>query len=343
MTTKTGKRPKFTLKKCTWELTTLCNLRCAHCGTRAGIRDKKQLSLEKCLSIADELAGIACKSVSLIGGEVTFFHGWDKIADRLITKGVSANIITNGYDITDEKFACIQNSKIRTVCVSVDGMEENHNAIRGRSDCFSQLDAFIDRLNRTDKYITAVTTLTKTNIEDIPALSVYLAENNVKIWQLQVCSPFGNAALNKELAPDKEDIKRIIEIYQGLPQKPMKIQLADNIGYYVDDQAGGMLREFRGCAAGLLSIGIDSNGNVRGCESLKDDRFIEGNLKTRTLKDIWEAADSFSYNRKFVVSQLTGVCAECEFGNVCAGGCRSHNLFSHDKIYESTVCARDHA
>ena len=338
---KSSKKVKFPLKKCTWELTTLCNLRCAHCGTRAGIQNKNQLSLEKCLSVADELAEIGCNAVCLIGGEVTLFPGWDKIADRLIGNGISTNIITNGYNITDDQFKRIQNSKIRTVCISIDGMEKNHNAIRGKSDCFSQLKAFMDRLNRTDKYITAVTTLTKANIEDIEALSAYLTENNVKIWQLQTCSPFGNAGDNAGMAPVKKDIKRIIGIYQRLPQSPMKIQLADNIGYYVDAPAGGMLRKFRGCAAGLLSIGIDNDGSVRGCESLKDDRFIEGNLKTRTLKDIWESADSFSYNRKFTASLLTGDCADCEYGNVCAGGCRSHNLFSHDKLFESTVCARN--
>ena len=335
-----GKKEKFSLKKCTWELTTLCNLRCAHCGSRAGVPSANQLSLEKCLSIADELADIGCKAVCLIGGEVTLFPGWDQVADRLMDKGVSTNIITNGYRVTEDQFQRIQKSKIRTVCVSMDGMEKNHNAIRGKSDCFSQMKAFMDRLNRTDKHITAVTTLTKTNIEDIQALAPYLAENNVKIWQLQTCSPFGNAGDHGGMAPVQKDIKRIIEIYQGLPQSPMKIQLADNIGYYAGGPAGNMLRAFRGCAAGLLSIGIDSDGSVRGCESLKDHRFIEGNLQTRTLKDLWEDPGSFSYNRKFTPSLLTGVCADCEFGARCGGGCRSHNLFSHDKIYESTVCAR---
>jgi len=297
--------------------------------------------LEKCLSVADELAESGCKSVSLIGGEVTLFNGWDKIANRLIDNGVSANIITNGYDITDEKFDRINNSKIKTVCISVDGMEDNHNAIRGRSDCFSQLKVFIDRLNMSDKYITAVTTLTKTNIEDIPLLSAYLAENNVKIWQLQICSPFGNASDSAGMTPDKKDVRRITDLYQRLPQSPMKTQLADNIGYYVETPTGGMIQQFRGCAAGLLSIGIDNDGNVRGCESLKDDRFIEGNLNSQTLKKIWTGRGRFSYNRKFKAGLLTGACADCEFGSRCAGGCRSHNLFSHDKIYESAVCAKD--
>lgn len=333
---------KFPLKKCTWELTTLCNLRCAHCGTRAGIVGTKQLPLEKCFSIADELADLGCEAVSLIGGEVTLYPGWDLIADRLIEKGVSANIITNGYHITTEMFERIRNSRIRTVCVSVDGMERNHNDIRGRDDCFSQLNEFLERINgRTNKHITAVTTLTSTNIGDIEALSVYLAEKNIKIWQLQICSPFGNAKDHTGLSPSKADVQKAMEIYRRLPQAPMKIQLADNIGYYAGSPAEGLLQKFRGCGAGLLSIGIDNDGNVRGCESMKDDRFIEGNLNSRTLADIWADEDSFSYNRKFNRKLLTGGCADCQYGGYCAGGCRSHNFFSLGRLYESVICARN--
>jgi len=337
-----NKTVMYPLRKCTWELTTLCNLSCAHCGTRAGTINHNQLPLEKCLSVADELAGLGCGGVSLIGGEVTLYPGWDLIANRLIDKGVTTNIITNGYHITTEIFERMRYAKIKTVCVSVDGMERNHNDIRGKDDCFSRLNEFIERLNsETDKYITAVTTLTSTNIDDIEALSAYLAARNVKIWQLQICSPFGNAKDHAGLSPSKADVQRIIEIFPRLPQSPMKIQMADNIGYYAEDQAAGMLQKFHGCGAGLLTIGIDSDGNVRGCESLKDDAFIEGNLRTRSLSDIWTGEGSFSYNRKFTRQRLTGGCADCEFGGVCAGGCRSHNFFSHGKLHESAICARN--
>ena len=129
---------------------TVCNLKCIHCGSKAGTKNKNQFSLEKCLSVADELVDIECEAVCLIGGEVTLFHGWDLIADRLIDNGVFTNIITNGCNITNEIFETIQKSKISAGCISV-------------------------------KYITAVTTLTKKNIDDISELSIFLSENNVKI------------------------------------------------------------------------------------------------------------------------------------------------------------------
>ena len=121
--------------------------------------------------------------------------------------------------------------------------------------------------------------------------------------------------------------------------------IADNIGYFTETE--GYLRGnqsgeavFPGCSAGLTAIGIDSAGNVRGCESMYDERFIEGNLRKRTLKEIWEDPDAFAYNRRFSPAMLTGPCAGCGMGPWCAGGCRSYNYFVHGRLYESPACAR---
>ena len=120
--------------------------------------------------------------------------------------------------------------------------------------------------------------------------------------------------------------------------------IADNIGYYTDDddrlrgnKYGGS--PFTGCRAGLTAIGIDSIGNVRGCESMYDERFIEGNLREKSLKEIWENPNGFSYNRDFKKTLLTGKCKTCENGPYCAGGCRSYNYFVHGRLYEAPMCA----
>jgi len=70
-----------------------------------------------------------------------------------------------------------------------------------------------------------------------------------------------------------------------------------------------------------------------------DDCFIEGNLRERTLYDIWNDPNAFSYNRQFTMKQLSGMCKECVYGGKCAGGCRSYNYFSQGKLYESPYCA----
>ena len=130
------------------------------------------------------------------------------------------------------------------------------------------------------------------------------------------------------------------------PDAPFSVGVADNIGYFGPHE--GKIRGrnrpdsyFDGCGAGLTSVGIDSVGNVRGCESMYDERFIEGNLRERSLRDIWEDENAFSYNRRFDPSLLTGSCAKCPHGSVCAGGCRSYNYFSNaGRLYENPLCSR---
>ena len=125
---------------------------------------------------------------------------------------------------------------------------------------------------------------------------------------------------------------------------PFAMGIAHNIGYYTD--AEPYLRgnfngaPFRGCTAGLDGIGIDSIGNVRGCESMYDDCFIEGNLREKSLAEIWNNPDGFAYNRKFTPDLLTGKCKACDKARYCAAGCRSYNHFVHGKLYESPFCAR---
>ena len=50
-------------------------------------------------------------------------------------------------------------------------------------------------------------------------------------------------------------------------------------------------------------------------------RFVEGNVRQKSLRDIWNRADAFAYNRLFKEEQLGGFCRVCRFRDVCRGGC----------------------
>jgi radical SAM protein with 4Fe4S-binding SPASM domain len=73
-------------------------------------------------------------------------------------------------------------------------------------------------------------------------------------------------------------------------------------------------------------IGIESGGDVKGCLSLPssvhgEHRFVEGNLKQRSLREIWSRPGAFAYNRLFKEEQLFGFCRVCRFRDLCRGGC----------------------
>ena len=167
-----------------------------------------------------------------------------------------------------------------------------------------------------------------------------LEGSGIAAWQLQACSPMGNAARGLDWRMDPAEVIRFVESHRD--RAPFMLGAADNVGYFTEKEPGLRGADgacFQGCRAGISAIGIDSVGNIRGCESMYDERFIEGNLRQRRLRDIWEDPEAFAYNRRFTPELLTGDCARCRMGPWCAGGCRSYNYFVHGKLYEAPVCA----
>ena len=167
-----------------------------------------------------------------------------------------------------------------------------------------------------------------------------LEGSGIAAWQLQACSPMGNAARGLDWRMDPAEVIRFVERHRD--RAPFMLGAADNVGYFTEEEPGLRGADgacFQGCRAGISAIGIDSVGNIRGCESMYDERFIEGNLRQRRLRDIWEDPEAFAYNRRFTPELLTGDCARCRMGPWCAGGCRSYNYFVHGKLYEAPVCA----
>ncbi len=329
---------------CVWELTLQCNMNCLHCGSRAGHKRENELSNEEAMAVAAELAELGCKYVSLIGGEVFLYRGWEKIARELADQEIIVNIITNGFLFGDKQVEEIRYARLSNVALSIDGMEENHNRIRNNSRSFSHLQRAISRLNKENIPVGINTTLLNTNFGDLEDLYVFLLDNGVKVWQLQLANPMGNLSGHKEKLISAENTRRLTAfIREKREEAKMNIYTGDNIGYYDENEKfirgyPGNINYWSACQAGLSVVGIDSIGNVKGCESLYDDIFIEGNLREESLADIWNKDGNFSYNRNFDTTLLTGKCKECDMGPFCRAGCRGACFFTKGHFFENAYC-----
>lgn len=332
----------FKLRSCVWEITLACCFNCKYCGSKAGRARENELSLEECLSVADQLADMGCRRVSMIGGEVFMRPDWAHIVGRLTARGIRVCIITNGFLFKEELVSELKRLNIESVAVSVDGTESVHDKYRQKGSFLRAMNA-IDTLSAGGIPVSVISTLNAENAPLLEAMYAELIGHNVRAWQLQACSPMGNAG---ESGIDyRFDPNAVIEFVERHDDAPFALGIADNIGYFTEGE--GSLRGnrsgkavFEGCSAGLSAIGIDSVGNVRGCESMYDERFNEGNLRKKSLFEIWNDPNAFAYNRKFTPELLTGECAACPHGKYCAGGCRSYNYFVHGKLYEAPRCAR---
>lgn len=340
-----SRQGEYKLDQVVWEITLACCFSCKYCGSgvTGGKARPNELTTEECFGVADQLAGLDCRRVSLIGGEVFMRKDWKAIVSRLRSYGMLVNIITNGFVFKDAIIEDLKQLDLESVAVSLDGPKEVHDKYRQKGSYDRAIQA-IEALTEAGIHTSVISTLNSENVKHLEEFYQTLTKYKIFAWQLQACSPMGNAA-NSGVAYAFSPTEVLNFVDTHADAAPFIIGAADNIGYY--SPLEGRIRGIRtgygifgGCSAGISALGIDSVGNVRGCESMYDEQFNEGNLRNMSLRYIWENPDGFAYNRKFDPSQLTGRCAECSMGSVCAGGCRSYNHFTHGKLYEAPRCAR---
>jgi radical SAM protein with 4Fe4S-binding SPASM domain len=315
-------------KSCVWELTPRCNLRCLHCASDLGEGRMRgeALSRDEALRLCHDLKELECENVVLSGGEALLSDDWERIARELAGLAINVSMISNGLLIDQAMAARIRDAGLCRVALSLDGLEATHNTIRRHPQSFARMWRAFDALKAERLQVNVVTHVNRMNVGELSDLEDLMIRKGVDVWRLQLGSPVGRMARHRELLLTPDQLPPIADFIVGAQRRGgVAISVGDNIGYFSRHEAE--LRRpstfgfWCGCSAGCLTIGIESNGNVKGCLSLQSDRFIEGNVRQESLATIWRKPGNFAYTRGFRIEDLHGACAECEFGEICRGGC----------------------
>ncbi len=320
---------RINLKTCVWEITLKCNARCIHCGSHAGKTRPNELSTKEALAIVDDLADLGCKDVTLSGGEPLLRKDWPELAGRINQHKMKLSMITNGLE-TKSQADAIAAAGFFSIGFSVDGPANVHDKIRNVPNGFIKLIQGAKALVERDVLIGAVTHINRLNLDRLDELHDILVDNGFKGWQVQLTMPHGRAGKHSdELCLAPETLPNIEDKLMAIRYRtPMFFQAADNIGYmsrYEPRLRAGTTKAdkfYTGCSAGLSTIGLTSDGTVRGCLSMPPTQ-NEDNVRKRPLAEIWNDPNLFTYNRRFKAEQLTDNCKGCTFGKICRGGCKS--------------------
>ncbi len=323
-----------------WELTLRCNLNCRHCGSRAGKARADELSLDEALKLCRELADMKCRYLTLGGGEPLMRRDWPLIAHTLVSRGVHVGMVTNGVLWDDDVARTAKVVGLESVAFSLDGLEEQHDYLRRNKGLFQKVLGAIESSLRAGIHTSVVTTITRANLPHLEEFRELLASRGVERWQLQLGTPTGNLGDHWELIIQPEDMLSLVPLIARMCRdgKLPKVYAGHDIGYFGDCEED--LRDPRstipfwtGCPAGCSIIGIESNGNIKGCLSLPSsqervDSFVEGNIRSSSLRQVWNRKGAFAYNREFTPERLAGFCRTCDYAEICRGGCTWIN-FAH--------------
>lgn len=331
-----------------WEVTMGCNMRCGHCGSSCAEALPEELTSKEALDLCDEIAQLGLRWITLSGGEPLTRKDIHHLVARLSRNGVSVNIITNGWLLEKEVAERLKKSGIATVAISIDGTREIHNQIR-RQDAFEHAEDAFRILKELGIKTGAVTTITNQNIKILDELKEELIRIGVDSWQVQLGLPMGNMQTKTDWLLQPAQMEEIIQFcYETAKEGRIKICPADCIGYYTKKEMEikkifyhtDHASLWDGCNAGIRGFGILHNGDILGCTSIRDRQYIEGNIRERSLREIWEDEENFKWRREMTKDKLSGNCRNCAYGSKCLGGCPNTRLTINGDIYsENQYCA----
>jgi len=356
-----GWRPR----NCVWEITLACNLRCGHCGSRAGRARPDELTTDECLDVVDQLAELGCELVTLSGGEPTLRPDWDRIAAAIHGRGIKVNLVTNGVYARPEDADDIARraaaAGLSNIGVSVDGPPAVHDRIRGVGT-FARTEDAIRRFVAAGVPVGVMTTVNTLNLAHLGEVRRLAMAAGASLWRLQLGKPMGHLSDRRDwvIAP-RQLLDLVPQLARWKKEGGIHLAVGDSIGYYgPHDRAlrgwGWRARSesWRGCQAGMQAIGIEADGGVKGCLSLQakggvgpceapteapgGDPFVEGNLRTTRLTDLWFQPGVFGFNRDFARDLLGGFCASCRYGDACRGGARCVTSANGGGLHDDEFC-----
>ena len=117
-------RAAFTPVHAVWEITLACDLKCHHCGSRAGKRRPDELTTEECLDLVRQLARMGTREVTLIGGEAYLRRDWVEIIREIRDQGMDCTMQSGGLNLTDERIKAAADAGLQALGISIDGLRD---------------------------------------------------------------------------------------------------------------------------------------------------------------------------------------------------------------------------
>jgi radical SAM protein with 4Fe4S-binding SPASM domain len=339
---------KYVPVRAVFEATLGCNLRCRHCGSRAGRARRDELSTAECADLFRQLAELGTRWLTISGGEPTTRKDWPALVEAAARTEMRVGMITNGILFSADSAEIARDNGLNAVGFSLDGDERTHDLVRGRVGHFQRLMRAVDSARSAELPFAVVTHVNRRNVGQLAQMHDRVVELGAYAWQVQLGTDMGNMSDNPDLLAQPRDVIRVEKELAALVKKsPIRVHVSDSIGYFGPHEK--LLRKaigqdcFKGCPAGIRVIGVESNGNVKGCLSImagyneQGADYVEGNVREERLADIWYRPGAFAYNREFDLDDLGGFCRACEHASICRGGCTAKKVASGNGV-ENPMC-----
>ena len=310
-----------------WHITHLCNLRCKHCYQEEYNNHMKQ---EDFYIILDKLENWLkdkdlIPQINLTGGEPLLHPNFFEFLEEIVKRKIKFSILTNGIMIDKGIAKKIKYYNPLFVQISLDGIKETHDKIRGEGNFEKALQG-IDNLKNEGVKVLVSFTAQKSNYKDFKELAKICQNYKVdKLWWDRVVTQDEELYLSteefKELVIDCNNLIHGFHLFNHYScvtnQRSLQCIGTKDCGYR--------------CNAGKGLIVILADGSVMPCRRLP---FVIGNIIEDNLEVIIKGSPIMKELSEFYAPKE---CYNCKDLNRCFGGSRCVTYAQTGKLYKKDI------
>lgn len=312
-----------------WDVTSRCNLNCKHCYVDADAKNTAEPSTEKAKTIIDQLKKAQVFRLSFSGGEPLLREDICELT-KYASQFFPLEIATNGLLLTMETAEKLKAAGVATVQMSMDGLEDAHDYLRGRKGAFKKMTKAAKILREIKIPFGLTCVIYKKNASYITEL-IEKAESmgafTIRFYRL-IYTGRGEDISSMDIPPS-EYKKALEEVYD----------YTGTIQAVADEAFGFLLQgqksphQWVGCQAGRTLAGIKADGQVVPCPMFDDPVFHCGKVPDKDFADIWKTSPVLTEFRS--LENIHGKCNSCQYLYQCGGGCRAAVFAKTGDLYSS--------
>ncbi len=318
-----------------WECTLRCNLACRHCGSDCRVApDVPDMPAADFLKVLDKQITPHVNPAEVLvifsGGEVLVRDDLEEVGAAVTRRGYTWGMVTNGMALTPQRFERLMQAGLRSISISLDGFEQQHNYLRCHPLSFEwALQAIRLVVREPSLAYDVITCATSALIPHLKEFRDMLIAEGVKHWRIFSIFPMGRARDDASLRMTDEEFRTLLEFIRRT-RREGKIDVSYACEGFLGDYEAEVRDHFYQCAAGISVASIRVDGSISGCTSIRAN-FHQGNIYRDDFWDVWEHRFEPFRNRQWTQK---GECADCRMFRYCMGG----GMHLHDDNGDLLYC-----
>ncbi|MCQ2136456.1 MAG: TIGR04133 family radical SAM/SPASM protein [Bacteroidales bacterium] len=313
-----------------WECTTRCNLHCRHCGSDCFAASKDvDMPKEDFMKVLDSIPASARPkefSVVLTGGEPLLRPDIEQVGLGIRSRGFLWGMVSNGYFYDEAMHAKLIRAGMSALTISLDGLDESHDWMRGRQGSFERaLKAISIAAKEPRLNFDVVTCVTKRNLGQLERIHDLLSSLGVAQWRLFTVIPIGRAKDDPDMHLDAAQTKALMDFIVGKREAAKAGakcpgEKAMNVTFSCEGYLGSYEQKAREapyfCRAGINIASVLIDGTISACPNIDREVFGQGNIYKDDFWQVWNEKFRPYRDRSWA---RKGMCADCKVFDRCLG------------------------